>query len=428
MRAAAAPCRPARPPPGRHCAAAGVQNRNVTQERFDYAVLGGGLAGGWAVSGIRERDPRGSIALFSAENDLPYDRPPLSKQLWKGDTTLDKIYVQPREYYAQNHVVVKLGTRIAALDRREHRLRDESGGEYRYGKLLLATGGAPRRLPLPGGDLPGICYYRTAEDYRTLREAAQAGRSALVIGGGFIGSEMAAALTIAGLRVTMLFPERYLVSRVFPESLGLALNAAYRGKGVELVAEDAPTAIETANGAYRVRTRAGRSLAADLVVVGIGIAPNVELARAAGLEVGNGIVVNERLQTSDPDIFAAGDNAFFPEAILGPRRIEHWDNAVSQGKHAGRNLAGADQPFTDLPFFYSDLFEFGYEAVGDVDTRHETFADWQEENKTGVIYYLAQGRLRGAMMCNVWEKVEAARALIRAQRPVTAQQLQGAIA
>jgi NADPH-dependent 2,4-dienoyl-CoA reductase/sulfur reductase-like enzyme len=163
------------------------------------------------------------------------------------------------------------------------------------------------------------------------------------------------------------------------------------------------------------------------VVAGVGVTPNVSLAQSAGLSVDDGVIVNEFLQTSTPDIYAAGDIARFPEAGFGPRRLEHWDNAVKQGKHAGRNMAGACEPFTYVPFFFSDLFEFGYEAVGDVDSRLTTFADWQEENKTGVVYYLDGDRLRGAMMCNVWGKVDAARALVQKAERVSEESLRGAI-
>jgi NADPH-dependent 2,4-dienoyl-CoA reductase/sulfur reductase-like enzyme len=225
----------------------------------------------------------------------------------------------------------------------------------------------------------------------------------------------------------MIFPGQWLVSRVFPESLGRALTAHYRTKGVDVLDGDVPLSIGRDGDQYRTRTRSGREVLSDLVVVGIGITPNIALAQSAGLETGNGVVVNQFLQTSDPDIYAAGDIAFFPEAVLGPRRIEHWDNALNQGKHAGRKLAGAGEPFTYIPFFYSDLFEFGYEAVGDTDPRHETFADWQEENKTGVIYYLDGGGVRGAMMCNLFGKVDVARELIQRGGRIAVQDLRGAI-
>lgn len=399
----------------------------MTDRPYAYVAVGAGPAASAAVEGIRQRDTTGSILLIGAEDDPPYDRPPLSKQLWSGAKKAEDIYLHDRAFYDRHGVELRLGTRIVALDPAARTLRDEGGGTYRYQKLLLATGGTPRRLTIPGGDLEGLCYFRTVDDYRRLRSAATAGRSALIIGGGFIGSEIAAALRTAGLAVTMIFPGQWLVSRVFPESLGRALTARYRDKGVEVLIGDAPLSIERDGQRYRTRTQSGNVIRSDLIVVGIGITPNIDLARVAGLETGNGVVVSPLLQASNPDIYAAGDIARFPEAILGPRRIEHWDNAVSQGKHAGRNMAGAAEPFTSIPFFFSDLFEFGYEAVGDTDSRHETLADWQEENTTGVVYYLSAGRVRGAMMCNMFGRVDAARELIKREGTITARELRGAI-
>ncbi|MCC6659853.1 MAG: NAD(P)/FAD-dependent oxidoreductase [Phycisphaerales bacterium] len=399
----------------------------MTDHPYAYVAVGAGPAASAAVEGIRERDATGSILLIGAEDDPPYDRPPLSKQLWSGAKKADDIYLHDRAFYDRHGVELRLGTRVVALDPAARTLRDAGGETYRYQKLLLATGGTPRRLTIPGGDLGGLCYFRTVDDYRRLRSAATAGRSALIIGGGFIGSEIAAALRTAGLAVTMIFPGQWLVSRVFPEALGRALTDRYRDKGVEVLTGDTPLSIERDGERYRTRTQSGSVIHSDLIVVGIGITPNIDLARVGGLETGNGVIVSPFLRTSDPDIYAAGDIARFPEAVLGPRRIEHWDNAVSQGKHAGRNMAGAAEPFTSIPFFFSDLFEFGYEAVGDTDSRHETLADWQEENTTGVVYYLSAGRVRGAMMCNLFGKVDAARELIRREGTIAARELRGAI-
>jgi len=400
----------------------------MPERLYSHIILGGGLTGAAAVEGIRQHDPGGPILLISAEPDLPYDRPPLTKQLWTGKKKVDEIFVQPQSFYANNGVDVKLNTEVTELDVTSHMVRDREGNTYRYHKLLLATGGTPRKLAIPGGDLEGISYYRTLRNYEQLRAAATPGKSAVVIGGGFIGSEIAASLSVNEVIVTMIFPGQWLASRVFPEALGRSLTDYYRSKGVTLVTEDTPTSIHLNGDGYSIQTRAGNHVRADMVIAGIGITPNIALAQAAGLKTGNGIIVDELLRTSNPDVYAAGDVAFFYEAVLGPRRIEHWDNAVTQGKHAGRNMAGANEPFTELPYFFSDLFEFGYEAVGDVDSRLTTFADWKEPNKTGVIYYLTDGRVRGAMMCNVWGKVDAARDLIRKQAPTQVQELRNAIA
>jgi NADPH-dependent 2,4-dienoyl-CoA reductase/sulfur reductase-like enzyme len=396
-------------------------------QSYSYVIVGAGLSGASAVEGIRQVDQRGSILLLGAEQDLPYDRPPLSKQLWTGDKTVAEILLHDENFYKTNAVDVRLGTEVTQIDAAAHTIRDSHGNTYHYERLLLATGGTPRRLNIPGGDLEAISYYRTLHDYRALRGAAVAGKSVLVIGGGFIGSEMAASLRTNKLAVTMIFPSQWLVSRVFPESLGRYLTEQYRAKGVEVLAGDVPLSIQRDKDQFVTRTRAGREVRTDLLVAGIGIAPNIALAQSAGLSVNDGVIVNEFLQTSAADIYASGDIALFPEDGFGPRRLEHWDNAVNQGKHTGRNMAGAHEPFTYIPFFFSDLFEFGYEAVGDIDSRLKTFADWQEENKTGVIYYLDGERLRGAMMCNVWGKVDAARALIQKTTPVSAESLRGAI-
>jgi len=395
---------------------------------YRYVIVGGGLAGASAVEGIREKDADGSILLVGSEHHLPYDRPPLTKKLWFGKKKVEDIFLHDREYYASRGADLALGTRVIQVDARRRTVADNQGNTYRYDKLLLATGGIPRSLEIPGGDLAGICHYRYLDDYLKTRAEAAPGKSALVIGGGFIGSEIAAALTINQLEVTMVYPEPYLVERVFPEHLGRALQDLYRARGITIEAGDAPASFEKSGDRFVTHTRNGKRIESDILLVGVGILPAVHLAQSAGLAMENGIAVNELLQTSDPGIYAAGDNAFFPYQALGQRtRIEHWDNALNQGKHAGRNMAGLREPFTYMPYFFSDLFEFGYEAVGDVNSKLETFADWRKENDTGVIYYLSDGKVRGAMMCNVWEKVEDARELIQQGRRMTPEDLRGAI-
>jgi len=226
----------------------------------------------------------------------------------------------------------------------------------------------------------------------------------------------------------MIYPDPSLVARVFPERLGRRLQERYQERGITILAGDAPTAIELSGSTYVTRTKNGQVVGSDLVIAGIGIRPATGLAEQAGLAVENGIVVNDRLHTSHPAIYAAGDNASFPYQALGMQtRVEHWDHALNMGKQAGRNMAGADEPYHYMPYFFSDLFEFGYEAVGEVDARLDTFADWTTEGETGVIYYLRDGYVRGVMLCNVWEKLDAARALIQRREKVSPEELKGAI-
>lgn len=397
-------------------------------QSYRYIVVGAGLAGASAVEGIREVDPEGPILLLGREKHLPYDRPPLSKKLWFGKTTVEKIILHPEEWYADQGIEVLPHVEVAALDPAARRITTAGGREYAYEKLLLTTGGTPRALDIPGADLEGLYYYRYLDDYLHLREQVGEGSRVVVIGGGFIGSEMAAALNLNHAEVTLIYPDAYLVERVFPPSLGRAMEENYRARGVRVLQGQQPVALERAGDRFAVLTDTQERIIADAVVIGIGLSPNVALAQQAGLEVGNGIAVNRYGETSHPDLYAAGDVALFPYTALDwTTRVEHWDHALNHGKCVGRNLAGAGEPYDYMPYFYSDLFEFGYEAVGDCSSRLQTYADWQKENDTGVIYYLDDGRVRGAMMCNVWDQVPAARELIRAGKQVTEADLKGAI-
>ncbi len=397
-------------------------------EQYTYIIVGAGLAGAAAVDGIRELDKKGPILLLGTEKHLPYDRPPLTKKLWFGKKKVEDIFLHNQEFYGQNNVVFAAGVTARTVDAKNRTVTDDKGRTYRYEKILLATGGAPRVLPIPGGDLEGIYYYRYLDDYLRMKQEASAGKSAVVIGGGFIGSEIAAALAINRVKVMMIFPDLYLVGRVFPEGLGMSLQRHFREQGITILNGEKPASFTKKNGKFVTRTESGREIESDMVIVGVGISLSLELARNAGLQTANGIIVDEYLQASLPDVFAAGDVALFPYQALGKQtRVEHWDNALNQGKLAGRNMAGAHEPYTHMPYFFSDLFEFGYEAVGEVDSRLEIFADWRKENDTGVIYYLRDGKVRGAMMCNVWEKVDAARELIRKGKTVTKETLRGLI-
>jgi 3-phenylpropionate/trans-cinnamate dioxygenase ferredoxin reductase subunit len=374
-----------------------------------YLIVGGGMTADAAVKGIREHDGDGSIVLVGSEPHPPYKRPPLTKGLWSGGDEA-KIWKHTEDAGAE----VILGRRIVALDLDRRRATDDAGDEYGYEKLLLATGGTPR--PLGGAD-GQVIYYRTFDDFRKLKQITEGGAHVVVIGGGFIGSELAASLASAGVKVTMVFPEAGVTARVLPDGLSRFVTEYFRSKCVEMLSEETVASIDGTT----VHTGSGRTLEADVVVAGLGIVPNVELAEAAGLPVDNGIVVDKfgRVDGRD-DVFAAGDVANYPNLVLGGQfRVEHEDHANTHGRMVGANMAGANAPYDHLPLFYSDLFDLGYEAVGEVDSRLATVETWEEPNRKGTIAYVDDaGRPRGFLLWNVWDKVDAARELIRAGEPV----------
>jgi NADPH-dependent 2,4-dienoyl-CoA reductase/sulfur reductase-like enzyme len=374
-----------------------------------YLIAGGGMTAAAAVEGIRAQDSAGEIVLVGAEHHPPYKRPPLTKKLWS-DGLEEKLWYDP----ALGGADVKLGRRIVQLDLDARRATDDQGAEYGYEHVLLATGGIPRRL---GGTDDEVIYFRTLDDYRKLRAIAEGGAHVIVIGGGFIGSELAAALIGVGAKVTMVFPEATIAARVLPAALGAFVTGYYRDKGVEMLAEQTVESVDKT----RVELGSGRTLEADAVVAGLGIVPAVELAEAIGLEVDNGIVVDEYGRAGERGgVFAAGDVANFPSPVLGRRfRVEHEDHARTHGHAVGANMAGANEPYRHLPFFYSDMFDLGYEAVGDLDPRLTTLEAWEKPNRKGVVTYVdAERRPRGFLLWDTWGKVDEARELIRAGVPV----------
>jgi NADPH-dependent 2,4-dienoyl-CoA reductase/sulfur reductase-like enzyme len=383
---------------------------------YPYLIIGGGMTAAAAVQGIRTTDFSSKIGIISDESNPPYNRPPLSKALWKGEP-LEKIW----RMTAPDNVEIHLSRRVKSIDTVNKQVVDDKDCVYAYNKLLLATGGRVRMLPW---NVDGIIYFRTLDDYQRLRLLAEKGNEFIVIGGGFIGSEIAAALAMNRKTVTMIFPDDTIGARVYPPALSRFLNTYYQSKGIKLLTHESVVSIEKRGLQYVLKTTSGKELKADGVVAGIGIEPNQELAGSAGLEVGNGILVDEFLQTKNPDISAAGDVANFFSPALGKRvRVEHEDNANTMGEIAGKNMAGARSAYHHLPFFYSDLFDLGYEAVGELDSRLQMVEDWKEENREGVVYYLNEGRVRGVLLWNTWGQVDAARALIAEKGPLSDQNL-----
>jgi NADPH-dependent 2,4-dienoyl-CoA reductase/sulfur reductase-like enzyme len=379
---------------------------------FRYLIVGGGMTGDAACRGIRDHDADGSIGLVGEEPVAPYARPPLSKGLWKG-----KEESSVWRGTSDLDVELLLGRRIVSLDLEVRTATDDTGESHAFERLLLATGGTPRRVDDWGDD---VVYYRTLDTYHRLHEIAGDGVRATVVGGGFIGSEIAAALAMNGCEVTIVFPDAGIGGKVFPAELAAFVNDYYRSQDVDVRAESSVESVARDGNGFRVATDGGE-VEADVVVAGLGIEPRTELAEQAGLDVDDGILVDEQGRAGGrQDVFAAGDVARFPvPALGGTRRVEHEDHANTHGRHVGANMAGAGAPYEHLPFFYSDLFELGYEAVGDVDSRLETIAEWAEPNRKGVVCYVEDGTPRGFLLWDVWDRVDAARELIRKAEPVT---------
>ena len=388
------------------------------EHRYDHLIIGGGMTADAAAKAIREADANASIGLVGDETHPPYERPPLSKALWK-DKTVESIDLGTAKSGATLHP----GRRIVALDRAAHTARDDRGDTYRYRKLLLATGATSRKLSFDG---ERVIHFRTLDDYFALRRFAVRGAHIGVIGGGFIGSELAASLATNGCKVTMIFPGEAIGAGRYPPKLSQFLNVYFREHGVELRTGAKVTGGKADGLGVDVALEDGTQLRFDALVAGLGVTPNVQLAEQTGLKIDNGIEVDDRLRTSDADIFAAGDVANFHNPALDKRLcVEHENAAIGMGHHAGRNMAGADEAYTTLPFFYSDLFDLGYEAVGLLNDRFDIVEFWTQPNREGVVYYLDDGRVRGALLWNVWGQVDAARELIGERGPHDADSLRG---
>lgn len=389
---------------------------------YDYLIIGGGMTADAAIGAIREHDPEGSIGLIGAERQPPYARPPLTKALWKGDQDVTSIDLDTRRHQVDMH----LGRHAISLDRANRMVRDDQRDEYGYRNLLLATGARARKLPFDGDR---VINFRTQDDYLNLRRFAIEGAHVAVVGGGFIGSELAASMTRAGCKVTMVFPGDGIGAGRFSEGLSDFLNAYYRERGADVRTGLKVTGGKAGDEGVKLELSDGDTLEVDAVVAGLGVEPETELAAQAGLDVDDGIVVDARLRTADPAIWAAGDVARFPSLALGGRRrVEHENAAISMGHHAGGCMAGDDRAYTTQPFFYSDLFDLGYEAVGELDARNlEVVEHWAEPYKRGVTYYMHGSRVRGVLLWNVWGQVEAARELIAAPGPYDADGLRNRI-
>ena len=377
------------------------------QDSYDYVIVGAGVAAASAVQGIRDEDSDASIAIFGDEKDAPVYRPDLSKTLWfDDDKSLQDSALLPEAEGLELHTE----TEVTAIRPDDHEVELADGTTVGYGKLLLATGAQPRTLGVDPGER--VIFFRTAADYRRLRAVTEGEAHVAVVGGGYIGSEIAAALSQNDVKVTLVLPEDLVQEAMFPKGLAQHVTDALADHGVEIV-HGSLDGISAEDDGVRVALEGGESVEADAAVVGVGVEPRTKLAEEAGLDVDNGIVVDERLRTSAKDVYAAGDVASYPDVRLGQRRVEHVDNAEKMGEAAGRNMAGKKTTYDTTPFFFSDLYDDGYEAIGELSTKHTVVEDWKDDDHSaGVVYYVDEGHVRGVLLWNTWDSVDQARELI----------------
>lgn len=384
---------------------------------YTYVIVGSGMAADAAIGGIRRRDKDGSILVLGTEPYAPYQRPPLSKKLWM-DMRLEDAFLSA---HRRPGVQLALGVAVVAIDRRNRTVTTAQGLVIAYEKLLIATGGRARRL---AGDATAVYHVGTLDEHVGLYRALAEPREVLVIGGGFIGAEMTAVLSSRDHRVTWVMMEERPFAGFFPEDLAQHVIAEYRRHQVEIVTDLAVSEVARDPKGVRLHDKRGATdLTAHVAVVGIGVVPQDDLGRQAGLGDGPGIPVDQYLQTSDPHIWACGDVARMQRGDL----MMHEDHALTQGRLAGENMAGAHKPYEHMPFYYSDLYHFGYEAIGQCQTRLDVIEDWVVPGEEGVIYYLQDNRVQGVLNWNVWDGIPKARSLIVEAGPVTRSDLIGAI-
>ena len=386
-----------------------------------YCIVGGGHAAAAAVEGIRAHDPEGSLLLLSRENHRPYRRPMLSKDLWYGTATLERLPLHEDEWYVEQHVDLRLRHEVTEVNAEKLRLWDERGEEITFDELLLATGCRPRRLRAEGAEAQGVRYFRDLEDYLDLEARLERVQHLTLVGGGFTSIEMAAALRSRGKEITLVLGDEYPLHRLLPRELGVSLLDYLRDMGVETVSGDTLVRIRESNGLLHAQTYLGNELDTQLVLVDQGGEPLVELADAAGLAIDDGIVVNEYGETSHRHVWAAGDVAEFPYLALGQlMRVEGSDHADAHGRAVGANMAGANQPYDHLPLKWFRVGELMFEGVGELWARLDTELVWIEPGQEGAVFYLREGVVRGVLLINVSDRVEWARSLIREGRPTTA--------
>ncbi len=366
-------------------------------KRERIVIIGASLSGATAAGELRDRGFDGEIHLIGEEAQQPYNRPPLSKGYLRGQERFEDQLVYPPAYYAERDITRRLGRRATQIDARRKIVRLADGEEVPYDRLLVTTGGRNRALTVPGADLQGVFQLRTVEDCDRIRAVAKAGRQAVVIGLGFIGSEVTASLRQLGVGVAAIEGSQAPLARVLGNEVGAVLAGIHRDKGVELLLEDSVAAIEGAGHVERVRTRKGRVLDCEMVVAGIGISPNSELLAEAGATTDNGVLVDEKCRTALPDVYAAGDVANHLHPIFGRVRVEHWNNAQRQGRAAARSMLGGEEAYDYVHSFWSDQYEHVIEYVGCASSWDRVVWRGKPESRKFLGFYLKDGVVRAAV-------------------------------
>jgi 3-phenylpropionate/trans-cinnamate dioxygenase ferredoxin reductase component len=390
-----------------------------------FVIVGASLAGAKAAGELRERGFDGRIVLVGAENERPYERPPLTKDYLQGKSERQKAYVHDEDFYGRQEIELRLGAEAESIDANGSTVTLAGGEELAYDSLLLTTGAEPRRISVPGADLDGVHYLRTFADCDALRDRLSSGSGRVaVVGAGWIGSEFAASARGAGLDVTVIDPLALPNERIFGAEIGAFYRDVHVRNGVEMVLEDGVEALEGDGSVSAVRTANGRRIECDFAVIGVGVVPRVTLAEAAGLTVENGIQVDAACKTSAPNVFAAGDVAnawhpFYDRHI----RVEHWANALNQGPAAARSMLGDAVSYDRIPYFFSDQYDVGMEYSGYATDWDEVVFRGDREGGEFVAFWLADGRVVGGMNVNVWDVNEHVQALIRSRRQVNADAL-----
>ena len=379
-----------------------------------FVIVGASLAGAKAAETLRDEGFDGRLVLIGAEEARPYERPPLSKDYLRGESGRERHYVHDESYYADREIELRLGRTAIDLDPVGKELEVDDGERLRYYRLLLATGAEPRRLAIPGADLDGVLSLRSVEDSDRLRERLDRARAAVVVGAGWIGTEVASSARQRGLEVTLVAPHNVPLERVLGREVGGVYRDLHADHGVRLLLGTGVESFAGDGAVERVRTRDGREIECDLVVVGVGATPRTELAKRAGLAVGDGILVDERLRTSASDVIAAGDVANARHPFYGePVRVEHWDNALHQAPHAARSMLGAAEPYDRLPYFFSDQYDVGMEYTGLARSWDRIVFRGAPETREFIAFWLTGDRVVAGMNVNVWDVVDPIRRLIR---------------